>query len=106
MKKLAVALMLASSVAYGQNVEWVAKMPNKAGGQIVLLSAKGNCVNGSRMYAAAPSGNMVWGCWIAMDSHVIVLWDSGEQKTSAFEYSAWEINPAISNKTERNTKFY
>lgn len=96
---LAITLMLLSSHAVAQGTEWVARAPNNAGGQIVLLTVKGSCTTGMRMYTAAGNGNVTWGCWFATDTHVMVTWDTGQQRTSAFDYSQWEINPALDNKT-------
>ena len=98
MKKLLVALAFVSTAAYGQSNEWVARAPNRAGGQMVLLSIKGSCKTGLRMYTAASTGNMSWGCWFTTDTHVMVFWDEGETRNSAFEYGMWEINPVADRK--------
>lgn len=91
MKKLLAALMLVSSAAYAQQ-EWVARAPNKAGGLLVLLAHKGSCSVGLRMYSNSSDGNMTWGCWSTNDNHVLVIWDEGSQRTSAFPYDMWEMN--------------
>ena len=100
MKRLLVtALTLFSINAAAQSTEWIARAPNRAGGQMVLLSIKGSCNTGLRMYTAASSGNMSWGCWFTTDTHVMVFWDEGETRNSAFEYGMWQINPALPDST-------
>ena len=101
-KLLLVGLVIASTAAFGQSGEWVARAPNQAGGQIVLLSFKGSCSNGLRMYSAS-NGNMSWGCWMATETHVMVLWDDGNTRTSAFEYGMWEMNPANKKPQTRHS---
>ena len=100
MKRLLIpALMLLSSNSMAQSTEWIARANNNAGGQIVLLNFKGTCETGLRMYTAASSGDMTWGCWLATDTHIMVLWDNGTRKSSAFDYLGWEVNPALPPST-------
>lgn len=96
---LATALTLFSINAAAQSTEWIARAPNNAGGQIVLMSFKGSCDNGLRMYTATGSGSMIWGCWIATDTHIMVIWDTGNNRTSAFDYRDWQMNPALPDST-------
>ena len=98
MKKLLVALAFVSTAVFGQSNEWVARVRNEGGGQIVLLNLKGICQTGMMMYSAISNGTMTWGCWFTTDTHIMVLWDEGEIRTSAFEYGIWEVNPSISKK--------
>lgn len=88
-----VGALFVSSSAYAQT-EWIARAPNKAGGTIVMLTFKGQCREGLRLYASTSGGQVSWGCWLATDNHVMVFWDEGEQRTSAFPYDMFELNPA------------
>lgn len=96
MRALIAVLAFVSTMAHAQ--EWVARLPNRAGGMIVFLSYKGNCQQGNAVYGSMSSGNTTWGCWIASDNHVMVFWNEGEQRTSAFPYDILEINPAIQSR--------
>lgn len=103
MKKLALALMFCCGAAYGQQTEWVARIPNKAGGTIVFLTLTGSCQAGKAVYGSTSSGGVTWGCWIGTDNHVMVFWNEGETKTSAYPYGALEINPAYNKKGSGNS---
>lgn len=105
MKKLALALMFCCSAAYAQSNDWIARMPNKAGGLIVFLTFKGSCKNGNAVYGSTASGHVSWGCWIASDNHVMVFWNDGETRSSAFSYRDLEINPAFENKNNKGNTF-
>jgi hypothetical protein len=96
MKRLLIAaLILFSSNAVAQQYEWIARAPNNAGGLIVLLETKGTCQYGLRMYSSNPNGRMLWGCWSGMETHILVLWDTGEDRISAFPYDGWQMNPKL-----------
>lgn len=92
-------LMLVCTAAYGQSTEWVARAKNNSGGLIVLLSIKGQCTHGRRMYSANTEGRSHWGCWFPTDNHIIVNWDTLPQVTT-YDYTGWELNPA--NEAGRN----
>jgi hypothetical protein len=98
MKALIATLMFVSTVAHAQTSEWVARIPNKAGGTIVFLTIAGSCQTGKAVYGSTSSGLTSWGCWINSDNHVMVFWNDGETRTSAFPYSALEINPIYLKK--------
>jgi len=98
MKKLGLALMFCCGAAYGQLTDWVAKIPNKAGGHIIFMTLKGSCKNGNAVYGTTSSGSTSWGCWVTSDNHVMVFWNDGEQKVSAFPYDVLEINPNFNTK--------
>lgn len=104
MKKLLAALALVSTTAYAQSNDWIARMPNKAGGLIVFLTIKGSCKNGNAVYGSSSSGGVAWGCWIASDNHVMVFWNDGETRSSAFSYRDLEMNPAFENKNNKNNR--
>lgn len=97
MRTLIAALAFVSTMAHAQ--EWVARLPNRAGGMIVFLSYKGNCQQGNAVYGSIPNGNTTWGCWIASDNHVMVFWNDGSTP-SAFSYENIELNPKL-NSTPR-----
>ena len=100
MKRLLVtALTLFGVNAAAQSTDWIARAPNNAGGHIVLLTFKGSCEVGMRMYTAGSNGDMTWGCYIATDTHIMVLWDNKGGKTSAFDYTGWQMNPALPDST-------
>lgn len=96
MRTLLIALAFVSTAVQAQ--DWVARLPNRAGGMIVFLPIKGSCQHGNAVYGSMSSGNTTWGCWIASDNHVMVFWNEGEQRTSAFPYEVLEINPAIQSR--------
>lgn len=95
---------MAISAPAAASSDWVARINNKAGGLIVFLPVKSICQNGLRLYASTSSGFVTWGCWMALDNHVMVFWDEGEQRTSAFPYSSLEVNPAFDQKKLPATK--
>lgn len=100
MKKLAWILMFCCTAAYSQSAEWVARANNKGGGLLVLLAEKAKCTTGLRMYGANREGAMLWGCWFATDSHILVNWDDGA--TSAYDYKGWEVNPVYRSNGDNN----
>lgn len=99
MRTLLVALAFVSTLAHAQSREWVARMPNKAGGTIVFLTVTGSCKQGHAVYGSTASGLMAWGCWITSDNHVLVFWNEGETRTSAFSYLDLEMNPLYMKKS-------
>lgn len=103
MKKLALALMFCCGAAYGQGSEWVARLPNNAGGTIVFLTITGSCQTGKAVYGSAASGNTAWGCWINSENHVLVFWNEGQTRTSAYPYGVLEINPVYLKKGSGNS---
>lgn len=93
MKKLAIGLLFFCNTAFAQNVDWIARIPNQAGGHIIFMTFKGACQHGRAVYGSTSSGSTTWGCWVNSDNHVMVFWNEGEQKVSAFPYGSLEINP-------------
>lgn len=100
MKKLAWVLMFCCGAAYGQ--EWVARIANKSGGNVVLLGFKGGCQNGMRVYTNTFSGAVAWGCWVPTDNDIMVFWDDGETRFSIYPYTGWEINPNSKKKDPKS----
>lgn len=80
MKKLILALaFLAFSV---QAEEWF-EMPNKAGGKILLLSAK--CKNGGNLViSTAPNSTNLNGCWWVFANMIHIVW-THDGSASSFE---------------------
>jgi hypothetical protein len=97
---------MAISTPAAASSDWIARISNRAGGLIVFLPIKASCSQGLRLYASTSSGLVTWGCWMALDNHVMVFWDEGEQRTSAFPYSSLEMNPAFEQRRAPATKSY
>lgn len=104
MKKLATALMFFCVTTYAQSADWVARIANQAGGHIIFMTLKGSCQHGKAVYGSTSSGLTTWGCWVNSDNHVLVFWNEGQTRTSAFPYSVLEINPAFDNKNNQENK--
>lgn len=105
MKKLAWVLMFCCGAAYGQGQEWVARIANKSGGNVVLLGLKAGCKNGGlRAFTNASSGDVALGCWIPTDNGLMVFWDDGETRFSVYPYTGWEINPTAKRLIDEKTK--
>jgi len=102
MRTFIAALALVSTMAQAQNTDWIARIPNKAGGQIVFLNLKGSCQHGRAVYGSTSSGLTTWGCWIPTDNHVMVFWNEGDTRSSAFSYGSLEMNPALENKSRNS----
>ena len=82
MKKLLLLLTLVSSLA---NAETWFEMPNKGGGKIVLFMHKCSGAEDSRVVIAhIPDGSTSTGCWTYIAELVIVIWDTGNIRTSTF----------------------
>lgn len=77
MKKLLIALVLISSSVSAQEI--FAISDSKSGGQIVLLSATGNCPKKqSSMFAADKDGLSWHGCWKMVGSFISVKYSDGK----------------------------
>jgi len=83
MKKLLIALVLVSNLAYAEE-EWFEAL-NSSGGKIVLLNTA--CISRpetttlKRMYAAHINGQTYWGCWNYWSGQVHVVYDDGASYT-------------------------
>lgn len=83
MKKLLLLLTLVSSLA---NAETWFEMPNKGGGKIVLLMDKCSGTSDGRVVIAhIPDGSTSTGCWSYIAEMIIVIWDTGNIRTSTFD---------------------
>jgi hypothetical protein len=81
-KKLLVLLALVSSFAYAET--WF-EASNQGGGKIVLLMHKCSNSSDSRVVIAQlPSGSTSTGCWTYIADLVVVLWDTGDIRTSTY----------------------
>jgi hypothetical protein len=78
MKKLLIALLMASSIAHAE--QWL-EMPNAAGGKILLLQATCSDSKGRMVIATTPEGINVHGCWWYFADMVHVLWKNGESSS-------------------------
>lgn len=93
-KPLAIILALAVSAPAAAQSEWLARVANEAGGEIVLLASRGKCPEGFlRMFSAEPGGKIEWGCYLLSSTHVHAVYDSGPER--AYPQSGWTINPAF-----------
>lgn len=82
MKKLLVLLAFVSGMAHAE--VWF-EASNQGGGKIVLLMHKCSGSTDSRVVIAQlPSGSTSTGCWTYIADLVVVLWDTGEVRTSTY----------------------
>lgn len=90
MKKLLTITLLLLLPMTAQ-AQWVARAKTTRGGDIVLLASK--CAERetwNRMYLATEVGNIRWGCWLATDLHIMVVYSDGS--TMAYNYEGWTLN--------------
>jgi hypothetical protein len=82
MKKLLLILALVSSFAHADT--WF-EASNQGGGKIVLLMNKcSGTSNGRVVIAQLPSGSSSFGCWTYVADLVVVVWDTGDIRTSSY----------------------
>lgn len=91
MKKLFIVLAILATSTTALADDWVGVARNTGGGKIVFMTVKGGCKDGNVVYSTQPNKGTLWGCWVAMDLHVLVLWSDGDART--YEYSAITANP-------------
>lgn len=93
MKRLALLLALAVSTPAAAQTEWFARTRNESGGEIVLLTTRGECPDKwLRMFTTDPGGKIAWGCWLLSSTHVHAVFDNGWER--AYQQQGWTINPA------------
>ncbi len=82
MKKLLLLLTLVSSLASAET--WF-EAANAGGGKIVLLMNKcSGTSNGRVVIAQLPTGSSSFGCWSYVAEMVVVIWDTGDIRTSSY----------------------
>ncbi len=93
MKRLALLLTLAASTPALAQSEWFARVGNESGGEIVLLTTRGECPEKFlRAFATDTAGRIVWGCWMLSSTHVHVVYENGWER--AYQQQGWTINPS------------
>lgn len=82
MKKLFLILAFCTSFAHAET--WF-EATNAGGGKIVLLMNKcSGTSNGRVVIAQLPTGSSSFGCWMYVADMIVVVWDTGEIRTSSY----------------------
>lgn len=74
-------LIMAAVACTSAQAATFASMPNKAGGEIRLMTdhCKGN-TTALLAYATEPDGGLDVGCWLPLDDQVLVVWGGGQKR--------------------------
>jgi len=100
MRKLLVVLLALASTAAHADIFAMAK--NNAGGEIVLLTTKGSCRDGTlQMFARTSGGSITVGCWFFEKPYVYATYSDGDVKV--YDGAGFTVTDKYKTNTRKGT---
>ena len=87
--KLIVGLLCAIGLSSAY-AEVFATAKNNNGGELVLLTNKGNCSGEDRsMFTRSPGGQVTFGCWFYSEPYIYVVYENGIKRV--YDLNGWTL---------------